>query len=87
MTTVLIPPAGNTARQAPAPVTMAAALNQALADSLAADDRVVVFGEDVGTLGGVFRITDGLAGASASTASSTRRSPSRASSAPPSAWR
>src|SRR5580693_8014188 len=50
------PPAG------PSQVTMAAALNQALADSLAADDRVVVFGEDVGTLGGVFRITDGLAG-------------------------
>ena len=48
-------------RQAPAPVTMAAALNQALADALAADDRVVVFGEDVGTLGGVFRVTDGLA--------------------------
>jgi pyruvate dehydrogenase E1 component beta subunit len=40
---------------------MAAALNQALADSLAADERVVVFGEDVGTLGGVFRVTDGLA--------------------------
>ncbi len=47
--------------QAPEPVTMAAALNRALADSLAADERVVVFGEDVGTLGGVFRITDGLA--------------------------
>jgi 2-oxoisovalerate dehydrogenase E1 component beta subunit len=43
------------------PVTMAAALNQALADSLAADERVVIYGEDVGTLGGVFRITDGLA--------------------------
>jgi 2-oxoisovalerate dehydrogenase E1 component beta subunit len=42
-------------------VTMAGALNQALADALAADDRVLVFGEDVGTLGGVFRITDGLA--------------------------
>ncbi|HEX4833235.1 MAG TPA: alpha-ketoacid dehydrogenase subunit beta [Trebonia sp.] len=40
---------------------MAAALNQALADSLAADERVVVFGEDVGPLGGVFRVTDGLA--------------------------
>ena len=38
-----------------------AALNQALADSLTADERVVVFGEDVGTLGGVFRVTDGLA--------------------------
>jgi pyruvate dehydrogenase E1 component beta subunit len=43
------------------PVTMAAALNAALADSLAADPRVLVFGEDVGALGGVFRITDGLA--------------------------
>ena len=52
------PPAG--APVGPSPVTMAAALNQALADSLAADDRVVVFGEDVGTLGGVFRVTDGL---------------------------
>nr|WP_246858675.1 transketolase C-terminal domain-containing protein [Citricoccus sp. SGAir0253] len=40
---------------------MAKALNAALADALAADDGVVVFGEDVGTLGGVFRITDGLA--------------------------
>ena len=40
---------------------MAAALNRALADSLAADGRVVIFGEDVGTLGGVFRVTDGLA--------------------------
>ncbi|GGO28312.1 putative pyruvate dehydrogenase E1 component, beta subunit [Micromonospora parathelypteridis] len=40
--------------------TMAKALNAALADALAADDRVVVFGEDVGQLGGVFRITDGL---------------------------
>lgn len=42
-------------------VTMAGALNRALADALAADDRVVVYGEDVGTLGGVFRVTDGLA--------------------------
>jgi 2-oxoisovalerate dehydrogenase E1 component beta subunit len=43
-----------------APVTMAKALNAALRDALAADERVVVFGEDVGRLGGVFRITDGL---------------------------
>ncbi len=41
-------------------LTMAQALNTALRDSLAADDNVVVFGEDVGTLGGVFRVTDGL---------------------------
>jgi 2-oxoisovalerate dehydrogenase E1 component beta subunit len=42
-------------------VTMAQALNAALHDAMAADDKVVVFGEDVGTLGGVFRITDKLA--------------------------
>ena len=42
-------------------LTMAAALNRALADELRADDRVLVYGEDVGTLGGVFRVTDGLA--------------------------
>src|ERR1700742_3329301 len=52
-------PAGAAPAAAPGP--MAAALNTALADSLAADQRVLVFGEDVGTLGGVFRITDGLA--------------------------
>ncbi|GAA1594555.1 alpha-ketoacid dehydrogenase subunit beta [Actinomadura kijaniata] len=43
-----------------APVSMAQAINAALADALADDDRVVVFGEDVGALGGVFRVTDGL---------------------------
>lgn len=41
-------------------LTMAGALNRALADSLESDDSVLVFGEDVGPLGGVFRITDGL---------------------------
>lgn len=40
--------------------TMAQALNAALRDALHDDDSVVVFGEDVGTLGGVFRVTDGL---------------------------
>jgi 2-oxoisovalerate dehydrogenase E1 component beta subunit len=42
-------------------ITMAQALNSALHDAMAADDRVVTFGEDVGRLGGVFRITDKLA--------------------------
>ena len=42
-------------------LTMAGALNAALRDALDADDRVVVYGEDVGPLGGVFRVTDGLA--------------------------
>jgi pyruvate dehydrogenase E1 component beta subunit len=41
-------------------MTMAGALNAALADALAADSSVLVFGEDVGALGGVFRVTDGL---------------------------
>src|SRR5699024_9761976 len=41
-------------------LTLAAALNAALADEMSANDMVVVFGEDVGTLGGVFRITEGL---------------------------
>jgi 2-oxoisovalerate dehydrogenase E1 component beta subunit len=55
-----------TAHEAPTlstdePVSMAGALNLALADALSADERVVVYGEDVGTLGGVFRVTDGLA--------------------------
>src|SRR3989440_4257792 len=55
------------AERSPAPpvttpeVTMAAALNQALADALTEDETVLVFGEDVGPLGGVFRVTDGLA--------------------------
>jgi pyruvate dehydrogenase E1 component beta subunit len=39
---------------------MAQALNRALRDAMTADESVVVFGEDVGALGGVFRITDGL---------------------------
>lgn len=41
-------------------VTLAQALNTALHDAMEDDDRVVVFGEDVGMLGGVFRITDRL---------------------------
>ncbi|QDE36525.1 alpha-ketoacid dehydrogenase subunit beta [Microbacterium foliorum] len=41
-------------------MSMAAALNLALADAIENDPEVVVFGEDVGALGGVFRITDGL---------------------------
>src|ERR687887_243331 len=43
-----------------AQITMAKALNTALRNAMEADDRVVLLGEDVGTLGGVFRIPDGL---------------------------
>jgi pyruvate dehydrogenase E1 component beta subunit len=39
---------------------MAKALNTGLRKAMEADDKVVIMGEDVGRLGGVFRITDGL---------------------------
>jgi pyruvate dehydrogenase E1 component beta subunit len=41
-------------------LSMAQALNAALRDAAKEDDRVVIFGEDVGALGGVFRVTDGI---------------------------
>ena len=41
-------------------MTMVQAINQALAGEMARDDRIIVFGEDVGRDGGVFRATDGL---------------------------
>ena len=41
-------------------LTMAQALNRALRDAMAEDPTVLVLGEDVGPLGGVFRVTDGL---------------------------
>jgi pyruvate dehydrogenase E1 component beta subunit len=44
----------------PEALTFAKALTTAMADAMRADTNVVVFGEDVGTLGGVFRVTDGL---------------------------
>jgi pyruvate dehydrogenase E1 component beta subunit len=41
-------------------LTMVQAINTALRDAMEADERVLVFGEDVGRQGGVFRVTDGL---------------------------
>lgn len=41
-------------------VTLATALNRALFDAMKDDERVLMMGEDVGRLGGVFRVTDGL---------------------------
>jgi len=40
--------------------TMAKALNDGLRAAMAADDKVLILGEEVGQLGGVFRITEGL---------------------------
>ena len=41
-------------------MTMAKALNEALRRTMEDDPKVLVMGEDVGKLGGVFRVTDGL---------------------------
>ena len=43
-----------------AELTVVEAVNQALALEMERDERVLVFGEDVGIIGGVFRATDGL---------------------------
>ncbi|MBC9955636.1 alpha-ketoacid dehydrogenase subunit beta [Yimella sp. cx-51] len=53
MTTLEAPAATQT-------LTFSKAINQALRDAMAHDDNVLMFGEDVGVLGGVFRVTDGL---------------------------
>jgi 2-oxoisovalerate dehydrogenase E1 component beta subunit len=41
-------------------LTMAKALNTGLAAAMGEDPKVLLMGEDIGRLGGVFRITDGL---------------------------
>lgn len=41
-------------------MTMTKALNEGLREAMRADDRVLVMGEDVARLGGVFRVTEGL---------------------------
>jgi len=41
-------------------MTMARAVNLGLRHAMERDSKVVLFGEDIGQLGGVFRVTDGL---------------------------
>ncbi len=41
-------------------LTLSRALNEGLRRALEADPKVLIMGEDVGRLGGVFRVTDGL---------------------------
>ena len=55
-----LPVTAPTSLRAPVTLTMAAALNAAIQDAMRDDPTVVLFGEDVGPLGGVFRVTDGL---------------------------
>lgn len=51
---------GPQAPMATATMTMVEAIRDALTLEMTRDERVVVLGEDVGVLGGVFRATDGL---------------------------
>ena len=41
-------------------ITLSRALNAGLRRSLESNPKVMIMGEDVGKLGGVFRVTDGL---------------------------
>lgn len=41
-------------------ITYAQAINEALKQSMVADDRVVLLGEDIGAYGGIFQVTAGL---------------------------
>ena len=48
-------------------LTLAKALNAGLRAGLAGDAKVLLYGEDIGSLGGVFRVTDHLKRSSAPT--------------------
>ena len=41
-------------------LTLSRAMNEGLRRALEDDPKVIIMGEDVGKLGGVFRVTDGL---------------------------
>ena len=58
-------------------LTLVEAVNQALAWEMAHDESVVVFGEDVGVNGGVFRATVGLQEKFGGSGCSIRRWPRR----------
>ncbi|XVV03732.1 alpha-ketoacid dehydrogenase subunit beta [Actinosynnema sp. CA-248983] len=54
------PTADSTGAPAVQTMTIAKGINNGLRAAMEADPKVIVMGEDVGKLGGVFRITDGL---------------------------
>ena len=54
------PAASSDPRGKTVPMTMIQALRSALDVMMARDDNVVVYGQDVGYFGGVFRVTEGL---------------------------
>lgn len=70
-------------------LTMIEAINKALHDAMEADPRVLALGEEVGDTeeGGVFGATKGLSTKFGEHRVKSTRSPSRRSSAPPSAHR
>ena len=53
-------PAAREADAPPRELTLIEAVREALREEMLRDERVVVLGEDIGPLGGVFRATDGL---------------------------
>ena len=68
-------------------LTLAKAITRGLEDAMEADRTVVMLGEDIGKLGGVYRVTEACRRASVTAASWTRPWASPALSAPPSVWR
>jgi 2-oxoisovalerate dehydrogenase E1 component beta subunit len=59
-TTLDAAPARATAQQVGQKITFAKAINLGLRRALEQDPKVLLMGEDIGRLGGVFRVTDGL---------------------------
>jgi pyruvate dehydrogenase E1 component beta subunit len=53
-------PDAGTIPEAPTEMPMAKAINAGLARAMADDEKVLLLGEDIGALGGVFRVTEGL---------------------------
>jgi 2-oxoisovalerate dehydrogenase E1 component beta subunit len=60
MATPVMNQASEAAASATRTVTLGKSLNLGLRAAMEADPKVIIMGEDVGKLGGVFRITDGL---------------------------
>ncbi len=54
------PDDGAGARTGPTKIPMAKAINMGLRRAMETDPKVLLMGEDIGALGGVFRVTDGL---------------------------
>jgi len=60
MATPVMNKSADAAKASTQTVTLGKSLNMGLRAAMEADPKVIVMGEDVGKLGGVFRITDGL---------------------------